>query len=155
MKLVIILLSLLFCVGILPAQTCDIGSLVLSSQAEVDAFSIDYPDCTILEGTIKIIGDDITNLDAFSNYTEIDGFLQIWQNPILNDVSGLTYISGNLDFSNNLLLDNLSGLENLRSIGGYLRIYGNAALVNLIGLEGLNYVAGITIEANNSLQNLA
>jgi hypothetical protein len=52
-------------------------------------------------------------------------------------------------------LTNLTGLNNLSSVGGYLCIEGNQSLTNIIGLESItSSVSGLSIRYNVALPNL-
>ena len=135
------LLSLLFLVLLswnLPAQ-CPAGDVILTSQAEVDAFVVTYPNCTEISGDLQIglttSGvSDITSLTGLNALASIDGMLLI---------------------RSNLVLPSLTGLEGLNSIDGDLRILGNDALPSLTGLEGLNFLgANLLIQDNDSLVSL-
>jgi hypothetical protein len=138
------------------SQPCP-DSLYFHTQAQVDSFQINYPNCTTIEGNVTISGDDITNLDGLNNLTEIQGSLNIgtginmflvWfcdGNPPLKSLAGLnnlTNIGGNLEILCNDSLTSLTGLNNLTSIGGYLSITCSKTLTNLVGLENLTSVDG-------------
>ncbi|MEO1654345.1 MAG: hypothetical protein AAFU64_12440, partial [Bacteroidota bacterium] len=86
------------------------GDILLSTQAEVDAF-----DCDSIAGSLTVNGPDITNLDG---------------------LQGLIQVGGNLTISPGMLA-NLQGLRNLRGVGGSLEITRQSALRNLDGLESL------------------
>lgn len=102
--------------------------ITLTTQAEVDAFTLD-PSC---DGgfiwSLNIRGADITNLDALS-VLDSCGRLRI-TNTSLVDLSGLhnltkvyrdSEFSGDpeVEISDNPLLENLNGLENLRTISNF------------------------------------
>jgi len=71
------------------SQGCLPGTTYFSSQAEVDSFQTNYPGCTQIEGKIVINGNDITNLNGFSNITSIGGFLYITTVSSLTNLTGL------------------------------------------------------------------
>jgi len=56
------------CLNFSFAQTCLPNGIAFYSQAEIDNFPTDYPDCTEILGDANIIGDSasITNLDGLS-----------------------------------------------------------------------------------------
>ena len=60
---------------------CPPGDVVLSNQAEVDAFIGTYPNCTAISGFLQIgsfeNSTDITNLDSLQNLTSIGEGLDI------------------------------------------------------------------------------
>jgi hypothetical protein len=123
------------------SQSCLPDGIIFSTQAQIDNFQENFPNCTQIEGWVIIgaSGTDITNL---------------------NGLSDLTSIGGNLDISGNNLLTNLTGLDNVCHIGGYLSIGGyqyggNDALISLTGLEGLTSIEGdLVIIGNYALTNL-
>tara|TARA_R110002072_G_scaffold14272_2_gene59426 strand:+ start:137094 stop:140477 length:3384 start_codon:yes stop_codon:yes gene_type:complete len=141
------------------------GGVTLSSQAEVDAFPLNYPGCTQTKYSVRISGNDIVDLSPLSQLETVAGIY-------VND---------------NLLLENLDGLENIlswnpgpNSGGNYFYIQDNASLTNidalsnavnvdpldfiiqnnpmLSSLSGFQNLEGIVslllIENNNSLVNL-
>lgn len=112
------------------------GFLVLKTQASIDAFLIDYPNCTQLTGGVTIkedVPNSITNLNGLQN---------------------LTALGGSFDILDNESLINLDGLDNLVSISSYFRINGNNALEDINGLGSLTSVgSSFSIIANNMLEN--
>src|SRR5690606_13278398 len=122
---------------------CPAGNVSLTSQAQIDAFAINYPNCTQISGSLYISSPDIVNLNGLSNLTSVGGFLLIESNSNLtnlNGLSNLTSVGENLDIYNNLSLTNLDGLSNLTSVGGYLSIAYNSSLTSLNGLNNLTSV---------------
>jgi hypothetical protein len=135
MKKISIFLFLLFISLTGSSQSCLPQGITFYTQAQIDNFQIDYPNCTQIEGGLTISGSLITNLD---------------------ELSVIKYIGGTLSISNNLCLTSLNGLNNLDSIGGSLLIRSNPTLVNLTGLESLMLVGGsIRISKDSSLTNMA
>lgn len=99
------------------------GKYYLFTQADIDNFATDYPNCTELEGDVIISGDGITNLNGLSVLTSI----------------GEDLIIGNyLNNNGNPNLTSLAGLEGLTSIGGYLGIGRNNTLTNLSGIDNID-----------------
>jgi len=82
---------------ILISQSCMPEGITFTRQSQIDNFLINYPNCTEIEGTVRIVGDSIYNLSG---------------------LNVLQSIGGSLIFSSNKELINLTGLENLVSIGG-------------------------------------
>ena len=121
-------------------QSCLPDGITFSTQSEIDNFEVNYPNCKTIEGDVRIKGDDITNLDGIHSITRIDGNIQIWLNPNLINLSGLsnlTSIGYYLDIRNNAIITDLTGLNSLTSIPGHLIIQGNTSLINLTGLDNL------------------
>ena len=48
------------------SQSCLPEGITFNSQAQIDSFQINYPNCTAIQGTVKISGVDITNLNGLS-----------------------------------------------------------------------------------------
>src|SRR5690606_17352979 len=139
---------------------CPSGNVTLNSQAEVNAFAANYPDCTEIPGSVIIWGTDIVNLDPLSNITSIGGYLRFYNNPVLQTFEGLnnlTSIGGSLYIdSYNFQLQNLDGLDNLTNIGGSLYFKeNNSQLQNIDGLSNLTNIGGsLEITFTSQLQNL-
>lgn len=118
--------------------------------------------------SFSLIGSNVVNLNTLSGVTSIGlgvtGDLLIKDNPLLNDISGLTGIESinkNLEISNNDSLLNLNGLNALSTINyGYLSIMDNALLTQVDGLGNLTSVGlmgnvqGVLIVNNSALTNL-
>ncbi|MBE2209274.1 MAG: hypothetical protein IAE84_16935, partial [Saprospiraceae bacterium] len=106
------------------------GDLVFSSQAEIDAFSANYPGCTQITGNITISGADITNLFGLAAIESITGTLLIENNPTLNALNGLNALTsvGALHLRSNAVLGSLAGLGGLTSAGNAIQITNNALL---------------------------
>jgi len=162
-KLYTLLIALIFIGGAL-GQGCLPDSITFVTQAEIDNFQTNHPNCTEIEGTVLILGNDITNLNGLNVLTSIGGDLYIgWfyssgGNPSLTSLTGLdnvTAIGGALCISYNAALASLSGLENVTSIGGKLEIRGNNALIDLTGLDNLTSIIGyVEIHYNGFLTSL-
>jgi hypothetical protein len=142
-----------------PCSSCLPEGITFSTQAQIDNFQVNYPNCTEIEGNVKIWGNDITNLNGLNVLTFIGGIFSIDENDALTSLTGLnnlTSIGGGLLVGGNAALTSLTGLEGLTSIGGKLWIYRNTALTSLTGLEGLTSIGGSFIfGGNNALVNLS
>jgi len=124
------------------------GNYYFFSQADIDNFPTNYPDCTEIEGDLRIDGDNITSLNGLSVITSIGGDLIMgndgsnnWPGNVnltsLMGLEGLTSIGGSLKINYNPILISLTGLDNLNSIGEDLIIWNNYALTSLTGLDNL------------------
>src|SRR5690606_25772575 len=110
---------------------CPEGSVLFTSQAQVNTFATNYPNCTEISGYLYFYGnDDITDLSPLSNLTSVGGLL---------------------GFESNLSLTNLDGLSNLTSVGGFLGIYSNPNLTNFSGLENITGFTELYIQNNTAL----
>jgi hypothetical protein len=147
-----------------PDVSCLPEGIYFTTQAQIDSFQINYPNCAEIEGSMTINGDDIYNLNGLSVLTSIGGSLYIGvvdpfgdpSNPNLVNISGLenlTSIGGSLEICDNGALFSLSGLENLTSIGGTLWI-GWSSLLSISDLENVAYIGGSIFINNSSLISL-
>ena len=118
----------------------------VSTQAEIDNFLIDYPNCTEIEEYVSIwSGDDIVNLDGLSNIVSIGGWLNISSCPILENIDGLSnlsHVGQSITVEHCNILDDLVGLGNVASYNG-LEIIGCDSLVSLNGLENISSTASM------------
>jgi hypothetical protein len=102
---------------------------------------------------------DIDNFQInFPACNELEGNLTINGNSITN-LTGLNQvlsIGGSLDIKNCGSLTNLTGLNNLSNIGGDIYIFHNESLINFTGLENLGIVGGsFGMYENNQLLSLS
>ena len=143
------------------SQPCLPEGITFTTQARIDNFQTNYPNCTEIEGDVTIIGSDITNLNGLNILTAFGGYLII-KNTSLNNLTGLdnlTFIGGNLQIGDwywgNYTLTILTGLNNLDSIGGTLKIINNGALTSLTGLNNVTSIGGsLRIEYNDAMISL-
>jgi hypothetical protein len=161
------------------SQTCLPEGITFTTQAQIDSFQINYPDCHTIIGDVKIRG-PVTNLNGLNTLSTIEGELEIRLCDRLKNLSGLNNLEsiGNrifLIFNDSLI--NLTGLESLQSIGnglwiwhcnnlsslagldnlissGVLFIYFNDVLSDITALNNLVSVESILFTANPSLTNL-
>jgi hypothetical protein len=140
------------------SQSCLPEGIAFQSQAEIDNFQTNYPNCTEIEGNVFIEGSNITNLNGLNLLNSIGCHLSITYNPSLTSLTGLdnlTSIGQSLFIQGNTALTSLTGLDNLNSIGSGLDILGNHALTSLTGLDNLTSIGGfIYIYVNNALISL-
>ncbi len=132
------------------SQPCPSGNLFIYSQADLDEFVANYPDCTELEG-LDIYASSFEGLD---NITHInDGGLGIYGTEVMNfaGLENLEYIGGHLYIEDCHSLVSLEGINNLVNVGGDVFIVGNDNLENLDGLESLQYIGGLFSLGNTSL----
>ena len=141
------------------SQSCLPEGIIFTTQVQIDDFQINHPNCTIIEGDVEIIGDDITNLNGLNVLTAIEGGLKIGENDSLTSLTGLdniTSVGGTLRIFMNPALTSLSGLDNVSSIGGNLRITGNDTLGSLTALNNLTSVGeNLRIYMNAVLTSLS
>lgn len=157
-KKVLLLLALsLAYITSLTAQ-CYPAGLTLSTQAEINAFHTNNPNCTSIVGDLLISGADITNLDSLTYLTSFAGALRIEENPNLTTLSGLqnaTSIAGDLKIKINNSLTNIEALSGLTSVGYNIEVILNPSLTNLKGLDQIQAIeSALIIGDNQSLQSL-
>ncbi len=179
----IILLLSLALTGLHVWSQCPSGSASnttnFTTQAQIDAFPINFPNCTHVPTGISISEDNITNLNGLAAITSIAGELRISGNGLtnLNGLNALTTIGGQFVFGFNHLtnftglnaltsiggtfiiqqssnLTSLNGLNALSNVGGQLAIYYNPALTSLTGLGALSHVGQLFIQYNAALTSL-
>ncbi len=143
---------------------CPTTDITLASQADVDNFATNYPGCTSSATAVvmTITGADIVNLNGLSGITYWGGGIKIMNNPMLNDVTGLsnlTSIGANgssfsgLIVEGNPLLPNLNGLNAVTTINGQLEIVNNAVLTNFDALSsytGTAFGGSATVRIENN-----
>jgi len=98
----------------------------------------------------------LTSLAGLENLSAIGGNLSIDCNPVLVSLAGLgglNTIGGYCNISSNMT--NLTGLEELLTVGGDFRISGSVNLTDLTGLENVISIGGLMIEYNPSLISLS
>lgn len=127
----------------------------VTGQQELDDYLAANPNCTeIVE--LELNG-DISDLTGLAHVTRIDWFY-INNCPQLTDLSGLENIDtigGNLGILNNEGLINLCGLENIQYIGQDLRLRDCISIENLVGLNPDLVIEGqIELVANTNLKSL-
>jgi len=154
--LLMIILSVLI-VQVSSAQPCP-PSVFFTTQAEIDNFPIQYPNCKEILGEVQITGDNITNLNGLNAITYIGGGLTIWYTSNLVDLSGLENLTevDALVISENDALTEISSLSNLAQIHSWITIIGNPNLNSLEGLEQITSIPvwWVNISDNDNLINL-
>ena len=165
MRTFLIFSTLLF-TSLLSFGQCPNEIMFVQTQAEVDAFTSTYPNCTMLERSLWVgtnAGSDITNLNGLSQITHIGvsqggygGGLFIIDSPMLTSLNGLNnlqVIGGSLGVQNTGIT-NMEGLESLETIRGSLNQNNNNLIENMIGLESLTSLERIELNELPALVNL-
>lgn len=86
-------------ISILAFAQCPPGDVSFTTQADIDSFIINYPDCNQINGEL-----------------EINDYNNELQN--LNGLNNITSVLGNIEIRNIKEAMDLSGLNNLNSVGG-------------------------------------
>lgn len=126
---IVLFLNISFACG----QSCFPGGLFLTTQEQVDAFPSENPDCTFIEGTIRVnANNDIINLDSLKQITKAGGLLLIDATALIS----------------------LSGLSSIDSILSPVSI-NNTAIASLEGLQNIKYINSISINENDLLEDVS
>lgn len=97
---------------------CPTGQVVLSTQADVNQFLVNYPDCTELSNNLYIgvqsDNSDVSNLMPLSKIGKVGGYLVVYNTNLttLNGLNNLTSIGQDIDIRNNNMLSDISALQN-------------------------------------------
>jgi len=134
---------------------CPPGDLTFTSQQGLNNFAANYPNCTQVFGRVTIGTSDtpsnISDLSPLSQLTIISGVLEIANNPLLMDMTGLNnlFFILQITIKDNPGLLALNGFSSLTNLG-ILDVINNAQLSDFSGLESLsNPLARIIIDNND------
>jgi len=139
---------------------CPNGPVLLTTQAQVNAFPSTYPGCDYLNVRFEVKGAGITDLTPLSQLTGSSKNFYINFNPDLTSLSGLdnlTEILGDFTIQANHQLTNLNGLEGLVTVDKLLKVENNDGLQTLDGLTAggvLTHVTSLVIIENDNLTDL-
>ncbi|TXN35074.1 leucine-rich repeat protein [Flagellimonas hymeniacidonis] len=100
--------------------------------------------------------DNLKNLDALENLRVIKGILQLWGGQI-EDISGLNNletIGGDFWITQMDKLNEIIGFDNLISIEGTLYISSNTNLEKVQGFSNLSYLGGVYLDGGGTLSEL-
>ncbi len=133
------------------------GSIQLRNQQEVNSFGANH--YTHITGNVIITGgfplptSIVTNLEALSSITTIEGSLYIWSNSLTNleGLNNLESVGDVFDIKNVNDLTSTLALNSLRSVGGGFQIESNDSLEHIEGLTNLTSVGALFIASNFSL----
>lgn len=144
------------------------SSGTFTSQAQIDAFPINYPNCTVFDesiGWLDVSGDDVVDLTPFGGLTQIYQIF-IHDAPLLTGLDGLqNIISSSEDYGPFIILQDNQSLADISALGnlvvtgsegnGGIGIRRNPSLLSLNGLQGFSAGVGfIDIQDNDSLTDL-
>ena len=118
---------------------CPPGGLNVKTQSELNTFLIQYPDCTMIDGSVLV---GYSGGTIKSNITDLT--------PLKN----IETINGTLEISRNENLSSLTGLQNLKTIADRLQITLHIGLTDISSLSNLTSVSEIVISHNTHLLTL-
>ncbi|MBL4662118.1 MAG: T9SS type A sorting domain-containing protein [Flavobacteriaceae bacterium] len=157
----ILFLTVTFFISLLSFGQCPTNLIILSSQADIDAFATTYPGCTQLDVSLRIGGSDIVDLSGLNQVTIITEELYIFENPLLEDFGGwnvmLSGPDAELSFESNPLLNSIEGItvEVGTELNGVF-FTNNPLITSLDIFDGVSFgpQTGIIIDNMNGLTNL-
>jgi hypothetical protein len=158
-KIALLIFVLLFIHVAANSQSpCLPEGITFETQEQIDSFQVNYSNCTVIEGSVHIGGNNISNLLGLQVLTSVGGDLSLYGTTILTSLAGLdnlVHVGGELTITYNEALSCLSGLNTLISVGSNLHILQNDALKDFSGLNNLLSVGGyFDIIGNDSLESL-
>lgn len=153
-KQLLIALSI-FTSSLVFAQPCLNGGIVLSTQASVDSFPINYPSCNLINGVLEIAG-TVNNLDSLYQLDSIASHLKLNNAKSLKSIWGLhnvKYLGGELNAIGNDSLKSLRGLNGISKIS-YVFISNNKALESFRGLDSVKEITSLYVLDNDALDSI-
>src|SRR5690606_32427926 len=125
---------------------CPTEIVRFTSQAEINAFATNYPNCTTINYHVNIgPSTDIIDLRPLENITSIAGDIKIIENEALTSLDGLQALSGigaSFSIKDNPKLNSLEALEGISNITGFFIVNNCDALISLSGIENITYIGG-------------
>ncbi len=138
-------------------QTVCTGNFLFRTQSRVDSFNILYPGCSILDGSLTILGSNVTNLDSLYGIKKVNRDLIINYTKNLKSIvglSGVDTILGRLVIGQNDSIYYLSSFNKLK----YTRtveITNNHKLVLISGFDSIFTCENLNITGNSRLKELS
>lgn len=169
-KIILVMLMLAFIYSNVLAQTTAKSTGGEATVCENDQYVIDEVDteadieavrnCRTILGKLRIMDTDLTNLDFLINVQSIYG-LSILNNVVLENIDGLRNLKsiasdrGALGIVNNPRLQNIDVFANVVNIDIYsIHLNRNANLRNIDGLINVTQVDFINIRGHDNLENI-
>tara|TARA_R110002110_G_scaffold374154_5_gene583983 strand:+ start:1555 stop:2934 length:1380 start_codon:yes stop_codon:yes gene_type:complete len=146
----------LFWISFIGFAQCPTTDIYLETQADIDNFAANYPNCSLLASDLWIGTEvnDITNLNGLASiisaqniymrYTEVSNFSG------LNNMEDVLQLS--IWFNNDMT--NLDGLASLRSIVG-LQIFVSSSITDLSGLDSIETIENLDLFSNPALSDIS
>ena len=155
------LLFVLLLVSLVGFGQCPTDDLYITTQAEIDTFASNYPNCTQLTESLTIRGNDIVNLLGLSQLEDFGGGLIIDNTNIENflGLENIQNLSSSLIIIYNYNLTSFEGLQNLETIAGQFALDANNEIMDFTGLNSLSSIGdgsnlGALIVNNDNLISL-
>ena len=146
MKKLILFISLIISIAV-DAQTYN-GNITLTTQQDVDNFSINYPGINSVNGSLNIGPfsgqSDITSLSAINNLVSVNTmFIQNTQLTQISGFNSLTYCY-NITIQNNINLHDINGFNSLTNIN-QISISSNNVLTTLNCFQNVTTISSLYI----------
>ncbi len=147
--------------GFASSAQCPSGPVILTTQAQVDAFPTTYPGCDYLNVRFEVKGAGITNLTPLSQLTGSSKNFYVNFNPDLTSLNGLqniTEILGDLTIEANPALTDLHGLEGLVNVDKLMKVQNNTGLLTLEGLTAggvFTNLGSVVVIENTNLTSMS
>lgn len=129
------------------------GNLYISDNYNLSSIS-GLATITSLDSGLYIIHNvNLPLLDGLSNLTHVGSDIEIRNNDFLSAISEFSLLDSvhDLNISNNIILQSISGFESIEYVGGNFSIRDNPVLPDLSAFEQLSKVNGSVIITHNDL----
>ncbi len=116
-----------------------------------DSDAARFTGCTAVIGDLRVEHSQLEDMNALASIRNVSGALVVADNPRLSELSGLEQLDsvGRLELTGNAHLSSVRGLSALRH-AQVVEIRNNPSLTNVNGLEGLQQLERLDL-ANNGL----
>lgn len=139
---------------------CPTGNVVLATQAEVDAFVAQFPNCTEIDGDLTIGNfganppvNDITDISGLNGIESVANMLGIFRTSLttLASFDNLTSVNS-VQINNNPEITNITGFNNLIEAEGV--VFGNnAVLTEIAGFSSIESLNSLQIQGGHPVLN--
>jgi hypothetical protein len=147
--------SLLLLGSAMSLAQCPVVPILLTTQAEIDNFAANYPNCYVLTHEFKVDGENsnITNLNGLSSIANAQNFYILRTG--ITSLSGLENLSSTAHFSIgfNPNIQNLNGLSGLQSVDEFT-IWFNPGLTSVDGIPNLQSIERLNMFQNYTLNDI-
>ena len=135
------------------AQSCE--NIVLNSQQSIDSFNQLYPDCTVINGNLELVGSEINNTDSLYKIKEILGSLLVNSSSIkrLTGFDSLKVISESLRIKSCRELEEISEFDHLAQLESFT-VDSTIKLKEIYGFKKIKKLRSLNISFNIGLERL-
>ncbi|HMR90013.1 MAG TPA: T9SS type A sorting domain-containing protein, partial [Saprospiraceae bacterium] len=149
----ICIIALLLISDYITAQSCE--TIILDSQQSIDSFNQFYPNCTVINGDLELVGTEIYNTDSLYKIQEILGSLLVNSSSIkrLSGFDSLKVISESLRIKNCPELEKISEFDHLEQLGSF-SVDSTYKLKEIYGFKKIKKLGLLNISFNIGLERL-